>query len=189
MAHANLINPIFIETEIDWTKVGSGAGTRVGFVAANLSDPNKNLDRVLSVARVDDRIIYDIVGKLDPFVSQPQLRNVFFRGELNSADLARLAQDWDWLFVPSFAENSPQVINEMACLGVPTLTFGVGATSEMIRNLGRGCVVSAGKDNLEIANIFCSRLSATSRQQFSKRSRELFRSEQLAQRWLKIVSR
>lgn len=184
---SNLLNPVFIDTKFDCDRVNFESRVKVGFIAANISDPNKNLKRVLSVAKLDETLTFEIVGNSANAPATAQIQNLEVKGELGSSALAEVAKNWDWLFLPSFEENSPQVINEMACLGVPTLTFGVGATGEMIDRLGEGQVISADASDDTVAHFLRKKISSTSRQKLSKRARELFGSELLAKTWLERV--
>ena len=111
---------------------------RIGFIAANVEDPNKGFDAAIQTLQASGlSFVFRVVGESSRKINSSN-GPVHFLGPLTSSQLVYECESWDFLFVNSLQENSPTVISEMACIGVPTLSVEVGAISEMIREYGLG---------------------------------------------------
>ena len=106
------------------------------FISANLATPVKGLETLLKALESTDlssRIRLNIVGKgnLDSF---PSNLNLNLYGELPSKEVYKVMSKCDLLVVPSFSENSPNVIAEAQLLGLPVLASRVGGIPELIQH-------------------------------------------------------
>lgn len=99
-----------------------------GFVATNPHDPNKRLRMAmdfvdaLNLRGINSRS--EIVGGSQTHEFNNE--NVTNTGALDGTELARKASAWMAILVMSSQENAPLVIQELACLGVPTIASDSG---------------------------------------------------------------
>ena len=122
---------------------------RIGFIAANVEDPNKGFDAAIQTLQACGlSFVFRVVGASSRKINTSS-GQIHFLGPLTSSQLVDECESWDFLFVNSLQENSPTVISEMACIGVPTLSVEVGAIPEMISGYGLGMTVRKNYTPLE----------------------------------------
>lgn len=185
----NPISEVYSTGGINWKRNRGARGTalRIGFIAANVNDPNKGLDlaiRTLVASSLDFSL--RVAGSYLPKTHMDSER-VHFLGRMSSAQLVEEAKDWDFLLVNSINENAPTVISEMACLGVPTLSVDVGAISEMIAEYGLGATFPRNSSPGEFRSSALelkSMATEARRESLSARARLLHSAETLNQSYL-----
>lgn len=122
---------------------------KLGFIAQNLRDPNKNVWRAIDlVAKLRERgirVSLELVG-YGKVASNSKF--VLNHGPLRVDQLAWRAAHWDALISCSNSENAPLAIVEMALLGVPTLTHSSPSTDEVMRNTSQKPLISDWKQVL-----------------------------------------
>jgi glycosyltransferase involved in cell wall biosynthesis len=120
------------------------------FISANLTAPVKgltNLLKVLAKPGLSSKIRLSLVGRGN-LKSLPTNLNIRFYGELASQEVYRVMAKSDLLVVPSFSENSPNVIAEAQLLGLPVLASNVGGISELIENGVTGFLTEPDEESL-----------------------------------------
>jgi len=127
------------------------------FLRSNLIINKNNKKRILCVARLAEEKDFpnlflaisflkklsndfecEVIGKGNPDQFSPQLLGlaiddkVFFTGEKPKTEIAESMKTADVLVVSSFIENSPCVIGEALCTGLPVVSTNVGGIPELI---------------------------------------------------------
>lgn len=136
-------NPIGIETEkisreyiaglrnSANEKVGSKT---IGFIANDLSDPNKSLWSLLGafkdLSKLDANVTLKCVGSGYERFSDARIENVEFLGSLGKLDIGDFLKSIDLLVVPSRAETSPLVVLEASFFGKPVLMRNISAARD-----------------------------------------------------------
>lgn len=168
---------------------------RFGFVASNVEDRNKRLD--LAIGLVQNFISsgrkarLDIVGGGKDSLRQDGVQK---HGRLGSSELLKLANTWDAILLPSDRENTPLVIAEMACLGVPTITHLSDTVSETLELSSQKSVFDEQLDWTKresvtmIANILDS-LTPQNKEKMMSYARLNFNAESYAKNLLQIYKR
>lgn len=78
-------------------------------------------------------------------------KTVFFKGEIPYREVAEAMQEANCFVLNSTIENSPCVISEALCCGLPVITTNVGGISEMIEETNGLFVPVKDDDSLAIA--------------------------------------
>jgi glycosyltransferase involved in cell wall biosynthesis len=124
----------------------------VVFISANLTAPVKGLSNLLgAIAKSDlsSRVKVNLVGQGD-LKSLPKNLKIQHFGELASQEVYKVMAKSNLLVVPSFSENSPNVIAEAQLLGLPVLASNVGGISELIQNGVTGFLVAPDEESLSL---------------------------------------
>jgi glycosyltransferase involved in cell wall biosynthesis len=83
--------------------------------------------------------------KLSDFISTKNLRKyVIFAGQLDMSDCLYLIKHSTLLVLTSCSESFPNVLLEGQALGIPVVTFDVGAASEIVKHGITGFVTPMG---------------------------------------------
>ena len=131
--------------------------TTLFFSSPTRTIDNKPLKNILCVARLSEekdlptlfralavlaskreKFICDLIGKGDSGQYQSLLEEldivdkVCFHGEKPKAEIAAAMRNADILVISSFIENSPCVIGEALCTGLPVVSTNVGGIPELI---------------------------------------------------------
>lgn len=160
---------------------------KIGFIAANLMDPNKGFDSSVKTLKATslDFSLRAVGGYRRQ--SRPMPSGVELLGELSSSQLVEEAKTWDFLLVNSLNENAPNVISEMACLGVPTLSVNTGAIPEMINQYGLGSTFDRNVSAYEFRQLALDlllRATPKNRALLSAKSREIHSAKTLHEKYL-----
>jgi glycosyltransferase involved in cell wall biosynthesis len=156
LAYPNLINlPQHIPNIIEHpnqTAIGLDQNEflKIVFISANLTTPVKGLSNLLgaiSKSDISSRIKVSLVGKGD-LKSLPNNPEIQQYGELASPEVYKVMARSDLLVVPSFSENSPNVIAEAQLMGLPVLASNVGGVSELIENGVTGFLTEPDEESL-----------------------------------------
>jgi glycosyltransferase involved in cell wall biosynthesis len=87
----------------------------------------------------------DRINKLKKLALEKGLgKNVIFAGQVGRADCMHLMRKADLLVLTSKSESFPNVLAEGQALGLPVVTFDVGAASEIVENGITGYVIPKG---------------------------------------------
>ena len=78
---------------------------------------------------------------------------VFFKGEISYSQVANEIQESDCLILFSNIENSPCVISEALCCGVPVIATNVGGIPELVSNNNSILVAPGNTEQLKNAMI------------------------------------
>ena len=167
-----------------------------GFVATNPHDPNKRLRLALDF--VDALNLRGINSRLE-IVGGTQThkfnnKNVINTGALTGTELARKASAWMAILVMSSQENAPLVIQELACLGVPTIASDSGSIRQLLFSKKSGWVDRIGdagwsEKQLNDCFQFLSTVSKSDRKTLARKAREKWNQKDYASSLLKIYER
>lgn len=165
---------------------------RLGFVASNVEDRNKRLDLAVGLLQnfisSGRKAMLDIVGGGNATLGQDDIQQ---HGRLGASELLKLANTWDAILLPSDRENTPLVIAEMACLGVPTITHLSDTVYETLELSGQKRVFDQQLDWNKresvtmIANILDS-LTPQNKEKMMSSARLNFNAESYAKNLLQI---
>ena len=165
---------------------------RFGFVASHVEDRNKRLD--LAIGLVQNFIssgreaMLDIVGGGQAPLRQGATQQ---HGRLGSSELLKLANTWDAILLPSDRENTPLVIAEMACLGVPTITHLSETVSETLELSGQKSVFNeqldwTKKESVNMIADILDSLTPQTKEKMMSSARLNFNAESYAKNLLQI---
>jgi glycosyltransferase involved in cell wall biosynthesis len=125
---------------------GNDKTLRLGFVSNWVENPVKNFKKLLEiVAEIDDPIdprfkIFAVGESTNP-KSQQKNRNVVYLGKAHSSEeMISFYQEMDLLVSISYGESFGLAIAEAAALGVPTITVGKTASTDLINDEVTGYV-------------------------------------------------
>lgn len=164
---------------------------KFGFLAENINDPNKRLDRALNLVKGLRGLGYEVSieivggGKVpysDKTSSEPL-------GRLSTTELIQVASSWDALISSSESENAPVSIVEMAALGVPTVTHSSDPVDEILRKTGQRAIVQnwGAEVTDEFAEVLVSQIRGHQNSNHLRVSaRENFGPEVVRQKLLKL---
>lgn len=109
----------------------------LGFVAANIGDPNKGLNSALTMIRnSSSNVSMEVVGA---GVSRDDVQGrVKYLGPLDHFRMYERARAWDALLVCSRHENLPNTVLEMYLLGIPVISSNVGGIPNFLEEYGGG---------------------------------------------------
>jgi len=119
------------------------------FVAENLADRRKNLKVIIQALKIlkpkeQNKIILGLVGRNTEIIDTAVTASVWKFGAVEDPGaLQSIYQAADFLLCPSLQDNSPLVIREALCSGVPVLAAKAGGIPELFRQ-GRGGWLIAG---------------------------------------------
>jgi len=161
----------------------------LGVVAANLSDPLKNVSEAVEVASAlnaagTDTTVH-LIGSGGHEFTAPFVKR---RGRMDSEDLAAFYADCDVLVVPSLAENSPLVIAEAASQGCPVFARDTGGVASLVASLGMGAVYTEAS-RLRSLLAGHTRPTAVDRSQLSSRAAELCGPDSVANQYDEVYQR
>jgi glycosyltransferase involved in cell wall biosynthesis len=115
---------------------------KLGFVAQNLSDPRKGLDKAKAHVRrlvsIGLEIDFQLVGSSPPKNLAPWED---YRGFLSSVEISDWMFDLDFLLFTSLSDNAPLVLAESLAAGTPILIASGTGADEM---------VTLGEDSLDL---------------------------------------
>jgi glycosyltransferase involved in cell wall biosynthesis len=123
---------------------------KIVFISADISTPVKGLATLLNALakfNLYSKVRVDLVGKFD-LKSATSHENVRRHGALTSQEVFQVMRQSHLLVVPSFSENSPNVIAEAQLLGLPVLASNVGGNSELIDHGITGFLAEPNEDSI-----------------------------------------
>jgi glycosyltransferase involved in cell wall biosynthesis len=128
--------------------------------------PLKNVDGIISAFKklIEVNNLNDVqlvlVGKKENLylenASKTGLlnKNIFFKGEIAYADVAIEMQYAHCLVLNSKMENSPCVIGEALCCGLPVIATKVGGIPELI-HLSNGILIEKNQNDILAESMLC----------------------------------
>ena len=156
---------------------------RLAVVAANLSDPVKNVGEAIQafqrVRRARENFELHLVGKGGAeFVGE----GITHRGPIPRDQMAEFFARCDILVIPSLAENSPLVIAEAASQGCSVIVRNSGGMPDVVSSLGHGDIYSH-RDELENVLQRVTAAAPPQRRQIATRASELFGPQIIAEQY------
>ena len=118
--------------------------TKFTFLHVSNMVPLKNVDGIIKafkdLVEINDQTDVQLVlvgNKDDTYLEMAKLtgllnKNIFFKGEISYSDVAKEMQSSHCLVINSEMENSPCVIGEALCCGLPVIATRVGGIPELI---------------------------------------------------------
>ncbi|MBS1654796.1 MAG: glycosyltransferase [Bacteroidetes bacterium] len=145
------------------------------FIHVSNMVPLKNAEGILRAAAILARnekfeliMVGDTEKSIHSLASELRLLNttVFFRGEIAYGDVAKEMQQADAFILFSNIENSPCVIGEALCCGLPVIATNVGGISELV-NESNGFLINAG-DEYQLAAMMKKMMDGTTHFDYEK---------------------
>jgi len=168
---ANPINDIFFghtDRATARERLGTAVDTFVGAVVAkDLSDGNKNLALVIRAfeeasARTNRPLALILIGKNGASYSS-KLIDIYWLGELTSAEIPEAACGADVFLSGSIAESAGMTIIEGAAMGIPSVALANGGTSSLVEHGKTGILCEGFAD-------FASRIASLANDPEKRRS-------------------
>lgn len=108
--------------------------------------PVKNTEGILNVFAQLDKNLYECTVIGLPKLMNEKFKivypNINFTGVIPYADVAAFLKQQDCLIIFSNIENSPCVITEALCCGVPVIATNVGGIPELVDNTTNGILIN-----------------------------------------------
>jgi glycosyltransferase involved in cell wall biosynthesis len=110
--------------------------------------------------------------------------SVFFRGEITYAEVAKEMQHSHCFVLNSNMENSPCVISEALCCGLPVIATNVGGVGELINN-NNGYLISSGDNEALVSAMedICNNYSLFNQKQISEEATQKFSYSSIAKKF------
>lgn len=143
---SNPVDDVFWESSCSkaqrYRDIHRGSELRFGFIAQNLNDPNKNIERAISLVKtLNERGVRTKLELIGGGGVKADAELFLNHGPLSPEDLVSKAYLWDSIISCSDSENAPLVIAEMAALGLPTITHSTPSTDELLYKTGQYPIV------------------------------------------------
>jgi len=171
--------------------------SRFTFIHVSNMSPMKNVTLLLAafqifVKRTNVLARLVLVGnksnELVKYVEEPLLDTlIFFRGEVSYREVAEEMQRCHCFVLSSVAENSPCVISEALCCGLPVIATNVGGISELVDETNGKIVPSKDVEALVAAMVdLYNNYSAYNCRQIAEEASKKFSYAAIAQRFAEV---
>jgi len=158
-------NPVLCSTE---PRTERARGDKLKILYAGQLEKHKGIDWLLGVLEKrkqkrekslqrggerEENFILEIAGagSLENKIRQASQKNpdqIIFHSKLNQKDLFRKLNEVDVLVVPSLCyENSPQIIAQANCVGLPVVASRIGGIPELVKDGENGFLFTPGDEN------------------------------------------